>query len=224
MRQVPKGDGIPYQRLYVKSVLSGRQPIQWRRGILYGAFKGSGAQEVAESHRSLYISSFASKVLHKALRQKVDSQVPITDDRTVEELSYRFGLDATDIVEFKEVILKGSMMAKAGVPGPIQQATGDFHYKTLFPDMPTGTDSVSPERARAQERRGPTQSSRSYIPLYSIVSTEAWWGKSSLCNSHGIRSTECMQTRPMMLRRTPGIPLGQTTLPILSWPTQRMSY
>ncbi|CAE7941102.1 unnamed protein product [Symbiodinium sp. KB8] len=119
-------------------------------GILYGAFKGSGAQEVAESHRSLYISSFASKVLHKALRQKVDSQVPITDDRTVEELSYRFGLDATDIVEFKEVILKGSMMAKAGVPGPIQQATGDFHYKTLFPDMPTGTDSVSPERARAQ--------------------------------------------------------------------------
>ena len=94
LRTTPKGksaglDGIPsdvlsaspsdfagmIQPLYVKALVRGRQPIQWRGGVLFEAFKGSGAQCDTASHRSLYISSFVGKTLHRVMRTKVREQI-----------------------------------------------------------------------------------------------------------------------------------------------------
>ena len=94
LRQVPKGktaglDGIPsdamracpshlaplLQPLFLKSLLGGRQPSQWRGGVLYECYKGTGTQDRVEHFRSLYISSFAGKVLHKTMRNKVQDNV-----------------------------------------------------------------------------------------------------------------------------------------------------
>ncbi|CAE6948720.1 unnamed protein product [Symbiodinium sp. CCMP2592] len=63
------------QPLYLKSLLRGRQPIQWRGGILYEAFKGAGAQWDPGNHRSLYISSFVGKALHKTMRAKINDHL-----------------------------------------------------------------------------------------------------------------------------------------------------
>ena len=94
LRQVPKGktaglDGIPsdamrvcpsqlaplLQPLFIKSLVGGRQPSQWRGGFLYECYKGTGTQDRVEHFRSLYISSFAGKVLHKTMRNKVQDNV-----------------------------------------------------------------------------------------------------------------------------------------------------
>ncbi|CAE7254963.1 Pol [Symbiodinium sp. CCMP2456] len=94
MRAVPKGrtaglDNIPsdvlarcpcrlaeaVHPLFVKSLLGGTQPLQWRGGILYEAYKGSGLQSQVDNFRSLFISSFLGKSLHKALRNKIQQQV-----------------------------------------------------------------------------------------------------------------------------------------------------
>ena len=61
--------------LYMKALLGGRQPIQWRGGILYESYKNAGPAHETGSHRSLYISSFLGKSLHKAVRAKVQKEV-----------------------------------------------------------------------------------------------------------------------------------------------------
>ncbi|CAE7386010.1 unnamed protein product [Symbiodinium sp. CCMP2592] len=63
------------QPLYVKALLGGRQPLQWRGGVLFEAYKGAGAQCDVSSHRSLYISSFIGKSLHRVMRGKVRDQL-----------------------------------------------------------------------------------------------------------------------------------------------------
>ncbi|CAE7349989.1 unnamed protein product, partial [Symbiodinium sp. CCMP2456] len=93
-RRTPKGkapglDGIPsdvlslspcaaaqmIQPLYFKAIIKGRQPLQWRGGILYEAYKNAGPTCDTSSHRSLYISSFLGKSLHKLMRGKVQNEV-----------------------------------------------------------------------------------------------------------------------------------------------------
>ncbi|CAE7257034.1 unnamed protein product [Symbiodinium sp. CCMP2592] len=64
-----------YHPLFVKTLLNGRQPLQWRGGVLYEAYKRSGHAWLPENHRSLYISSFAGKALHKAMRAKTEAGV-----------------------------------------------------------------------------------------------------------------------------------------------------
>ena len=56
-------------RPVVKSLLLGRQPLQWRGGVLFEMYKQSGAQCEAASHRS--ISSFIAKALRRVMRNKV---------------------------------------------------------------------------------------------------------------------------------------------------------
>ncbi|CAE7217452.1 unnamed protein product [Symbiodinium sp. CCMP2592] len=63
------------QPLYMKALLLGRQPIQWRGGVLFESYKHSGQKCLAENYRSLYISSFPAKALHRAMRRKVDDDV-----------------------------------------------------------------------------------------------------------------------------------------------------
>ncbi|CAE7241226.1 Pol [Symbiodinium sp. CCMP2592] len=61
--------------LYLKSLLTFRQPIQWRGGVLFELFKRSGMQSQVESHRSIFLSSHLGKALHKSLRTKIRGEV-----------------------------------------------------------------------------------------------------------------------------------------------------
>ncbi|CAE7710018.1 unnamed protein product [Symbiodinium sp. CCMP2592] len=74
LRCSPSDFATMIQPLYLKSLLRGRQPIQWRGGVLYEAYKGAGAQCATDSHRSLYISSFVGKAMHRTMRAKIHSQ------------------------------------------------------------------------------------------------------------------------------------------------------
>ncbi|CAE7768865.1 unnamed protein product [Symbiodinium sp. CCMP2592] len=177
--------------LYLKTLIVGRQPLQWRGGVLFESYKNSGQKCLAENYRSLYISSFPAKVLHRAMRQKVDGEIdaslhplhcgtrrgmPISfpslyvtshlrrcarlkkpaavlfidtrsayyrlvrdlvvgdlqQDRSVEELFYKFGLDGNDISEMRDLIRDGGMLRQAGTPEPVQAAVQDFHRYTWF--------------------------------------------------------------------------------------------
>ena len=71
LRACPSDFAGLLQPLFVKSLLLGRQPLQWRGGVLFEMYKQSGAQCEAASHRSIYISSFIAKALHRVMRNKV---------------------------------------------------------------------------------------------------------------------------------------------------------
>ena len=71
LRACPSDFAGLLQPLFVKSLLLGRQPLQWRGGVLFEMYKQSGAQCETASHRSIYISSFIAKALHRVMRNKV---------------------------------------------------------------------------------------------------------------------------------------------------------
>ena len=93
IRQTPKGkamglDAIPpeavlacpsefaatLQPLLIKSILGARQPLQWKGGVLYSAWKQSGPVSSPDSYRSLFVSSVVGKLYRKMLRSKTADQ------------------------------------------------------------------------------------------------------------------------------------------------------
>ena len=56
--------------LFVKSMLTQHQPVQWRGGVLFEAFKRSGLQSSVDSYRSLFVSSYVAKTYHRVVRNK----------------------------------------------------------------------------------------------------------------------------------------------------------
>ncbi|CAE7374664.1 Pol [Symbiodinium sp. CCMP2592] len=62
------------QPLFVKALVLGRQPLQWRGGVLFEMFKQSGSPAEVANHRSIYISSFIAKALHRVMRDKVKDE------------------------------------------------------------------------------------------------------------------------------------------------------
>ena len=64
--------------LCVKSALHQRQPLQWRGGVLYEAFKRSGLQSDVTNYRSLFVSSHLAKTYHRVIRNK--AQATCRDD------------------------------------------------------------------------------------------------------------------------------------------------
>ncbi|CAE7906300.1 unnamed protein product [Symbiodinium microadriaticum] len=56
--------------LFLKSMLLQRQPLQWRGGVLYEAFKRSGLQSSVDNYRSLFVSSYVAKAYHRTVRNK----------------------------------------------------------------------------------------------------------------------------------------------------------
>ena len=56
--------------LFVKSMLLQKQPLQWRGGILYEAFKRSGLQSSVQNYRSLFVSSYVAKTYHRVRAQQ----------------------------------------------------------------------------------------------------------------------------------------------------------
>ena len=61
--------------LYAKSCLKLAQPVAWKGGILYELYKGSGAHEAMESHRSIFLASCPGKALQKLMRNKVSFSI-----------------------------------------------------------------------------------------------------------------------------------------------------
>ena len=59
--------------LFVKSMLCQHQPLQWRGGILYEAFKRSGLQSSVDNYRSLFVSSVVAKAYHRTVRNKTQA-------------------------------------------------------------------------------------------------------------------------------------------------------
>ena len=97
LRQTPTGkamglDGIPSEALladpasmatalhplFAKAMLQMRQPMQWRGGILYAAYKNKGPANLPESYRSLCVSSSVGKTYHKLLRAAAQPQLQNT--------------------------------------------------------------------------------------------------------------------------------------------------
>ena len=61
--------------LMAKSIMTLRQPLQWRGGILFAAWKQSGERSSMDSHRSLFVSSLLGKSLHRLVKDKVETQI-----------------------------------------------------------------------------------------------------------------------------------------------------
>ena len=66
------------QPLMVKAAACLQQPLQWRGGLLYEAFKNAGSHRDPSSYRSLYVASVVGKAFHKVMRQKVQGHVDST--------------------------------------------------------------------------------------------------------------------------------------------------
>ena len=56
------------QPLFAKSLLRGRQPLQWRGGLLIEALKKSGMESSLDGHRSLFVGSVFGKAYHRFVR------------------------------------------------------------------------------------------------------------------------------------------------------------
>ena len=56
------------QPLFMKSILRGRQPLQWRGGILVEALKKTGMEAHLSGHRSLFVGSVMGKAYHRFVR------------------------------------------------------------------------------------------------------------------------------------------------------------
>ena len=94
LRQIPRGkamglDGVPAEALlsapvqmaaalhplFTKAMLHMRQPVQWRGGVLYAAYKNHGPASLPENFRSLFVSSTVGKTYHKLLRSTAQPQL-----------------------------------------------------------------------------------------------------------------------------------------------------
>ena len=64
-------DGQATHALMMKSAMRLRQPIHWRGGTPFDAWKGSGEACRPESYRSLFVSKLLGKCLHKIYKSKV---------------------------------------------------------------------------------------------------------------------------------------------------------
>ena len=70
LRAAPAEMANAAHSLILKSLVTLRQPVQWRGGVLFAAWKGSGCMDQPESHRSLFVSSALGKCYHKLMRNR----------------------------------------------------------------------------------------------------------------------------------------------------------
>ncbi|CAE7786256.1 unnamed protein product [Symbiodinium sp. CCMP2456] len=75
LKAAPGPTAAAVHSLFLKSMLTLRQPLQWNGGILFECWKRSGSQSDPAMYRSLYVSSMLGKTYHKLLRNKVQSEV-----------------------------------------------------------------------------------------------------------------------------------------------------
>ena len=75
MMAAPNAFAMMLHPLIVKTMTGLCQPLQWRGGLLYAAWKGQGLVSVPSNHRSLFVSSMIGKTYHKALQNKAQQQI-----------------------------------------------------------------------------------------------------------------------------------------------------
>ena len=73
LKAVPAESARVLLPLFLKSMVLQHQPIQWRGGILYEAFKCSGLQSSVDNYRSLFVSSYLAKTYHRVVRNKTQT-------------------------------------------------------------------------------------------------------------------------------------------------------
>ena len=78
LKAAPAQMAMALQPLMTKSAANLRQPVQWRGGLLFEAWKRSSSQREAAAYRSLYVASTVGKVYHKVMRRKVQGEVEQT--------------------------------------------------------------------------------------------------------------------------------------------------
>ena len=71
----PSSAALTLAPLFIQAMTRMTQPIQWRGGVLYNAWKRAGPISQPSSHRSLFISSVVGKLYHRLLRQKTHPQL-----------------------------------------------------------------------------------------------------------------------------------------------------
>ena len=70
-----------YHPLMLKAAIQIGQPVQWRGGILFEAFKHNGTPTLAENYRSLFVSSLPGKCYQRITRDKAGAAVEATRSR-----------------------------------------------------------------------------------------------------------------------------------------------
>ncbi|CAE7899283.1 unnamed protein product [Symbiodinium sp. KB8] len=71
----PSSAALTLAPLFIQAMTRMAQPLQWRGGVLYNAWKRAGPISQPSSHRSLFISSVVGKLYHRILRQKTHPQL-----------------------------------------------------------------------------------------------------------------------------------------------------
>ena len=71
LRCCPARMSTVLQPLFLKAILRGRQPIQWRGGLLIEALKKSGMEMTLSGHRSLVVGSVVGKAFHRFVRSRI---------------------------------------------------------------------------------------------------------------------------------------------------------
>ena len=74
LKAMPSSAALVLHPLVMKSMMCMTQPLHWRGGILYSAWKQSGSTASPSSYRSLFVSSAVGKLFHKTLRTKSQDQ------------------------------------------------------------------------------------------------------------------------------------------------------
>ena len=77
-RAAPQEMARLFHPLMVKATLCIAQPIQWRGGVLFEAYKHSGSPSLAENYRSLFVSSVPGKCFHRILRDRATGLIEDT--------------------------------------------------------------------------------------------------------------------------------------------------
>ena len=69
-----------FHPLMAKAALHIAQPIQWRGGVLFEAYKRNGSPSLAENYRSLFVSSVPGKCFHRIVRDRASGLIEDTLD------------------------------------------------------------------------------------------------------------------------------------------------
>ena len=75
LRSAPGPIAAAVHPLMVKAMTQLCQPVTWRGGLLYEAWKRAGSQKDPSAYRSLFVSSVLGKSYHKLLRRKVQGHL-----------------------------------------------------------------------------------------------------------------------------------------------------
>ena len=78
LKHCSRGMAATLHPLMLKAVLRGRQPVQWRGGLLIEAVKKAGLEAQLDGHRSLFVGSVVGKAYHRFVRSRLIDKTEAT--------------------------------------------------------------------------------------------------------------------------------------------------